>query len=187
MVVPPGNEMIELMERLRVKYEQSNHDIGSFLKSLRVLTHAVQKTNGVDAEWLYEAARYHLNAKTKTYLGDKKIGLLAALLVGYGSSFNQAMLALCEWLDIGDTKVKAAYYSTCKEYGLPKNKDNLKNERFMKRAMPLACTMLIEYKAFPTKYERAHKAFMAAIYQTQVLAIEKVLFQEKQKIPNMAK
>lgn len=179
--------MIELMERLRVKYEQSNHDIGSFLKSLRALTHAVQKTNGVDAEWLYEAARHHLNAKTKTYLEDKKIGLLAALLVGYGSSFNQAMLALCEWLDVGETKVKAAYYYTCKEYGLPKNKNNLKNERFMKLAMPLACTMLIQYKAFPEKYQQAHKAFMAAIYQTQVRAIEKALSQEEPKVSNMAK
>lgn len=174
----------DILRELQRKYDASNHDLGLFIRSLKVMTHLAKRQYGLDADWLCDAALHHLSAKTKTYIEDKRIGLLAVLMVGHGSSFNQAMLAIGEWMGIGDTKIKKAYLAVCDEYKLPRDERNLKNSAFMERAEGIPYIMTIrEEKPFPICHEKAWAAFRKAYQIAEDSHVEQV-FQMARKARN---
>ncbi|MCK5374097.1 MAG: hypothetical protein KAJ40_02320, partial [Alphaproteobacteria bacterium] len=168
--------MKKVFDKLKQDYESSDHDIGVFIRSLKTMSYVIKKKYDIDADWLVTAALHHLKAKTKTYIEDKRIGLLGALLVGYGSSFNQVMLALCEWFQISETKVKNAYYAVCKEYDLPRDAGNLGNDAFMSKAEILPYIMMIQNdRAFPKTYKKSYKAFLKAYHKAEAVHVERIL------------
>ncbi len=163
-----------VFDKLKRDYEESDHDIGVFIRSLKTVSYVMKKKYDIDANWLVTAALHHLKAKTKTYVEDRRIGLLAALLVGYGSSFNQVMLSLCEWLQISETKVKNAYYAICKEYDLPRDAGNLGNEAFMNKAEIIPYIMTLQKdQDFPKTYKKSHEAFLKAHHQAEETHIDR--------------
>lgn len=169
--------MAQIFDELKKSYEASDHDLGAFIRSLKIVAYAMKKKHGADIDWLYEGALHHLKAKTKTYVQDKRIGLMAALLVGYGSSFNQTMQALGEWLSLGDTKIKNAYYAVNKEYDLSKDGGNLQCLAFMKKAEFIPYIMMIENdRPFPERYEKAYKAFLKAHHHAEAAHIDHILY-----------
>lgn len=166
----------QIFDKMKEDYESSDHDLGVFIRSLKTVAYVMKKKHGTDIDWLFEGALHHLRAKTKTYIDDKRLGLLAALLVGYGSSFNQVMQALGEWLDISDTKIKNAYYSVNKEYKLPKNESNLDCPAFIKKAELMPYIMTIQNdRPFPKRYKKAYDAFIKARHQAEAVHIEHIL------------
>lgn len=168
--------MTKLFNKLKTEYESSDHDLGTFVRSLKSVAYAVKKKHGYDIDWLCDAALYHLSAKTRTYIEDRRIGLFAALLVGYGSTFNQAMQALGEWLDISDTKIKNAYYAVCNEYDLPRNDGNLDNKAFIKKAEIMPYIMMIQNeKKFPDRYKKAYSAFLKAYQRAETVQVERIV------------
>lgn len=166
----------QIFEKLRADYESGDHDLGAFIRSLKTTAYVMKKKYDVDIDWLSDAALHHLKAKTKTYIQDKRIGLLAALLVGHGSSFNQVMQALGEWLDLGDTKIKNAYYAVNKDYDLPKDERNLDCQAFMKKAEIIPyIVMLQSNRPFPKRYEKAYDAFLKAYHQAEASHVEQII------------
>ncbi len=164
--------MKKYFDQLKNEYQRNNRDLGLHLQAVKAMTVVMKKKHGVDVDWIYDATRKSLDAKTNTALEDRAIGLIAALLVAHGSSFNQAKFALCDWLNFGESKVKGAYRSVCTRYNLPRNKKNLENKEFLKAAR----YCLVEFpeiitKDFPDRYERAYEAFKKVqnFYQTYLI------------------
>jgi len=166
----------QIFEKLRADYESGDHDLGAFIRSLKTTAYVMKKKYDVDIDWLCDAALHHLKAKTKTYVQDQRIGLLAALMVGHGSSFNQVMQALGEWLDLSDTKIKNAYYAVNKNYGLPKDEGNLHCAAFMEKAEIIPYIMMIQnQQPFPKRYKKAHDVFLKAYHQAEASHIEQII------------
>ena len=165
-----------IFERLKEEYESSDHDLGAFIRAIKDFSDSLKRAHGIDSSWIYDAALHHLKAKTKTYIENRKIGLLAALLVGYGCPFNQVKNAMGEWLGPGDTKVKGAYAKICNEFDLPRNQENLSNEKFMEKAelLPYHMAKIIE-KPFPKRYEEAYHAFKEAYKASEDAHFYKVI------------
>jgi hypothetical protein len=161
--------MKQAFEFLRKEYVRNGNDIGIYLYAVKAMTIKMKDLHNVDTDWVYAAACHNLSSKTKTYMEDRTIGIMAALLVGNGSPFNQAKLALCDWLNISETKVKSAYYSVCNFHRLPRNKANLENKAFMKSAHFVPAKLYLDAgRMFPDRYPKASEAFIAAFKKSRI-------------------
>lgn len=160
-----GNEDLKqsLLE-LKKKYTSQNRDPRFQAMALGHILHDFASQTDADLQWVQDEIMLHLEQKLEKQDELRSIGAATAMLVGHGSSFEQAKKAMAQWLLISETKVRDAYNKARKEYGLSGDETILDNQNFrMTFIYELSAMQKQLKKPFPKDYPKAHKAMTEAL------------------------
>lgn len=167
-----NKDLKPFLNEQKKQYIRHDRDVRYLIVALGRVLHDFAPHTDADIGWLQDEIVCQLGPKLKKKMEIMRLGGMAALLVGHGSSSEQARKALAQWLLISDTKVRDAYAKIRKEFKLGKGDASiLKNYDFRATFIyePAAFQQRLK-KPFPEDYPKAYKAMQAALEAGQLYA-----------------
>lgn len=159
-----NKDLKQALLELKKKYTSQNRDPRFLAEALGRILHDFAPQTAADLQWVQDEIMLHLEQKLEKQNELRDIGAATAMLVGHGSSFEQAKKAMAQWLLISETKVRDAYNKIRKEYVLSGDKTILDNHDFRMTFIYELSTMQKRLgKPFPKDYPKAHTAMTEAL------------------------
>lgn len=117
-----------------------------------------------DLEWVHEELMAEMDSKFQTKLKAMDIGGMIALLVGHGSSIEQAKEAVAQWYVISEKKARDAYNLVLEDFGIKDKSEIIGNRDFRMTFIyePSSATRRLR-KPFPKDYPAAYEAYREAL------------------------
>lgn len=145
---------------LAKKLFESNETANAVQQALYTVTEIFENITGIDTNWLVDEIDRNYQRKLNNEDKSNLLGGCVNDLVYWGSSKNQAMEAVSEWLIISKTKIRDAYY----DYKKKKNifKTNYPSDYSHLILLEYMLTGEATERAFPRHHKKAYEAFINA-------------------------
>lgn len=159
-----NKDLKSFLSEQKKQYIAQKRDVRFLTMALGRILHDFSLQTDADLQWVQDEIMAHLDQKLEKQNELRDIGAVTALLVGHGSSFEQAKKAMAQWLLISETKVRDAYNKVRKEFDLSGDQTILDNHDFRETFVYEPSSMQRQLKKpFPKDYPKAHKAMIDAL------------------------
>lgn len=128
-------------------------------EALQNICTVYEAMSGENIEWLENKINEIFDKKAKKKNEQEDIGRLVDELVYFGSSQNQAIPSVADWLGHSDTKVRDAYYQSKGSFYLEGRRADI---MLFNSQLSKAIEGKIIRKPFPCDYPKAYSAFVNA-------------------------
>jgi len=149
-----------VIERAKAEFEDGNRS-KAISSILFVLEDMFEPIMGYDISWAINTLKERNRPRHNKEWERESIGYTVAVLILFGSSANQAIDSVSDWLLMSRTKVRDAFYFV-RDKGELVNREAITDTFQLGRYLWRFTDELEDLRAFPQEYSKAYRAFVKA-------------------------